>query len=219
MPSPTEFPEANFQVSRKQVLNAGGDFYDVIPVGEHLFDYVVADASGHDLAASFWTAALKTLLGEYATPASSPQAVLECINTALGRILPAGVFFTLIYARLNRQTGKLQLINAGHPPAILVQHGENDVQVMRQEGDVLGPFGNPVFELREVALRRGERFFLFSDGLIEAGGNRESGLACAQAACGAHRENSLAETVEAVVGKTLADYQPADDVLLMGVEV
>ena len=192
MPSPAEFPEAKFHVSRKQVLNAGGDFYDVIPVGDQLFDYVVADASGHDLAASFWTAALKTLLGQYATPASSPQAILGHINSALVRILPAGVFFTLIYARLNRRTGNLQLINAGHPPAILVQHDESDARVMHQEGDLLGAFGDPTFGLRELELKRGDRFFLFSDGLIETGGNRDRGLSCAQAACSARRQGSLA---------------------------
>lgn len=69
MPSPQELPEARFEIALRQVMEAGGDFYDVIPVGEGVVDYVVADASGHDLAASFWTAALKTLLNEYATAA------------------------------------------------------------------------------------------------------------------------------------------------------
>jgi hypothetical protein len=33
MPSPEDFPDALFRVSLNQVLRAGGDFYDVIPVG------------------------------------------------------------------------------------------------------------------------------------------------------------------------------------------
>jgi len=34
MPRPEDFPSACFQVSIRQVLAAGGDFYDVIPAGE-----------------------------------------------------------------------------------------------------------------------------------------------------------------------------------------
>ena len=59
MPRPKDFPEARFQVSLRQALAAGGDFYDVIPAGQDSVDYLVADASGHDLAASLWTASLK----------------------------------------------------------------------------------------------------------------------------------------------------------------
>ena len=60
MPSPQDHPRRpRFQVSICQVLKAGGDFYDVIAAGENVVDYLVADASGHDLAASLWTASLK----------------------------------------------------------------------------------------------------------------------------------------------------------------
>ena len=66
MPLPKDLPDARFQVKLTQVLNAGGDFYDVIPSGNQVFDYIVADAAGHDLSSSYWTAALKTLLSIYA---------------------------------------------------------------------------------------------------------------------------------------------------------
>ena len=102
MPRPEDIPEARFRVAFTQVLKAGGDFYDVIPVSGEVIDYVVADASGHDLGASFWTAALKTLLSEYCNAVNSPREVLHLVNSALLRILPQGVFFTMIYARLNR---------------------------------------------------------------------------------------------------------------------
>jgi len=92
MPHPEDIPEARFQVSFMQVLKAGGDFYDVIPVAENVIDYVVADASGHDLGASFWTAALKTLLSEYCNAVNSPREVLHLVNSALLRILPSASF-------------------------------------------------------------------------------------------------------------------------------
>ena len=138
MPAAADLPEARFQIALRQTLQAGGDFYDVIPVGPQMVDYVVADASGHDLAASFWTAALKTLLAEYAHLASSPMNVLRSINAALCRILPEGVYFTLTYARLNRRIHRLVLANAGHPPALVLPSHAEQAFLNDLESDVVG---------------------------------------------------------------------------------
>ena len=167
MPQPQDLPEARFQIALKQKLQAGGDFYDVIPSGEQSVDYLVADASGHDLGASYWTAALKALVAEHANPLNSPADILRALNRSLGRILPAGNFFTLIYARLNRRSRRLSLANAGHPPAIITTADGQEARIVRQEGDVVGAFPDAVFGVAEMTLRPGDRLFLFSDGVVE----------------------------------------------------
>jgi sigma-B regulation protein RsbU (phosphoserine phosphatase) len=219
MPQPGDFPEAHFYVSLNQVLKAGGDFYDVVPVGNQVMDYMVADASGHDLAASFWTAALKALMAEYATPVNSPRDVVCSMNSALLRILPEGVFFSIIYARLNRQNGRLSLINAGHPPAILVPCNGKDVVCVHQEGDVAGAFADVNFDAKELTVRPGDRFFLYSDGLIETGGTREEGIRRLAAACTAWRGAALENMVQSAVQDVTAGLCLQDDIVLMGVEV
>jgi sigma-B regulation protein RsbU (phosphoserine phosphatase) len=219
MPLPAELPEAQFQVSLRQVLQAGGDFYDVMPVGHQVVDYVVADASGHDLSTSFWTAALKTLLSEYATPAASPRGVLRSINSALCRILPQGIFFTLIYARLNRQIGKLTLVSAGHPAALLLRSRERRYEIVHQEADVLGAFADAVFSRCDIQVNPGDRFFLFSDGLLDVASSREQGLDRLAEACALHQSAPLTEAVPLVVRDLTTEAAVSDDLLLMGVEV
>jgi len=219
MPTPSDLPEAKFEVSRREIMQAGGDFYDVIPVGEGLTDYVVADASGHDLAASLWTAALKTVLNEYAAAAQRPIQVLRSINSALSRILPEGVFFTMIYARLNRQTGKLLLANAGHPPTLVLGSADAEPSFVAQEGDVIGVFEEATFGVTELPLSPKDRFFLCSDGLLELRGSREEGLAKLAEACTRLRSQPLAETVRQAVEGVVANAVPKDDIVLLGVEV
>lgn len=43
----------------------------------------------------------------------------------------------MIYARLNRQTGKLLLANAAHPSALLLRKDDGEAAFVTQEGDVL----------------------------------------------------------------------------------
>jgi sigma-B regulation protein RsbU (phosphoserine phosphatase) len=219
MPLPSELPEAQYHVSLRQMSEAGGDFYDVIPVANRVVDYVVADASGHDLSTSFWTAALKTLLSEYATPAQGPRDVLHSINHALCRILPEGIYFTLAYARLNRQTGRLLVVNAGHPPVVLLGRNSEQPSIMGLDGDVLGSFADVSFGTMELRVRRGDRFFMFSDGLIEAGGSRAEGLSRLSQACLARRGTGLEEMVQGLVPDVIGHRPALDDILLMGVEV
>ena len=218
MPHPEDIPEARFQVSFMQVLKAGGDFYDVIPVAENVIDYVVADASGHDLGASFWTAALKTLLSEYCNAVNSPREVLHLVNSALLRILPSGVFFTIIYARLNRATGQLCLVNAAHPPAILLPADGSDGVVVWEEGDVAGAFADAVFDCRELSVAPGDRLFLYSDGLIEPPAN-PGGVGALQQMLACGRESSLQEAVRRAVGKCCGCGGWEDDGLLLGGDV
>ena len=216
MPRPEDIPAGRFQVSFHQALKAGGDFYDVIPIAEDVFDYVVADASGHDLGASVWTAALKALLREYGSTINSPREAVHLLNSALLRILPPGIFFTLIYARLNRPTGKLQLVNAAHPPAILLRSLTGRPQAVHAISDVVGAFPDAVFDCQELQVDKGDRLFLYTDGLTEG---CQSGLAGLLKVVGCCRQVSLQEAVRGTLSGYTSSGCCEDDVLLMGVEI
>ena len=170
MPQPSSLPEARFSVSLQQVSQAGGDFYDVIPVGGRVVDYLVADASGHDLAASFWTASLKTLLNEYATPINPPRDVLCSINSAMCRILPSGVYFTVLCARLNRQTNRLTLVTLSDTAQVkpIGECGDLAVIVSSVHGREVGLLGAMPVDVVETkaAGRMGRPTGMGSDGTL-----------------------------------------------------
>lgn len=219
MPLPSDYPEAGFHVCMWQALQAGGDFYDVVPTGSQTIDYVVADASGHDLGVALWTASFKTLLSQYVSVLHTPQAICRMINDSLRPILPEMNYFTAIYARLNRTSGKLSLVNAGHPPAILASARTRQTVILEQEGDVIGIFPDPVFGLLEVPVQPGDRLFLYSDGLIEGVGSRDQGLVRMKEACRREADHPLEHAVGSIVSKLCSGPDPGDDIVLLGVEV
>lgn len=217
MPQPKDVPAACFQVCIRQVNHAGGDFYDVLQAGNNIIDYVVADASGHDLSASLWTASFKTVLSEYGSILYTPEDICRKINHSLSRLLPEGAYFSVIYARLNRSNRTLTLINAGHPSAILVSGMPQQSCVLHQEGDLVGIFSDTVFGKMEIAVQPGDRLFLYSDGLAEMDGSRQIGIEWLRKACQATVEMPLDDAVEAIVETICAGRSPEDDVILMGI--
>jgi sigma-B regulation protein RsbU (phosphoserine phosphatase) len=219
---PAEMSGYEFAVRYRPALREaeiGGDFYDVIPSGSKVTDYVLADASGHDLGSSLWTASFKTLLSVYASVLYSPQDGCRMINTTLRRILPEGTYFTAIYARLNRASGKLTLVNAGHPPAIHVSAKTRETEVLHQSGDVIGSFNDAVFGVLERNVQPGDRLFLYSDGLIELTGSRKHGIHLLREHCRTAARLPLQEAVAYIVEQMCSCASPEDDIVLMGTEI
>jgi len=226
MARPQEMAEARFHVALRQVNYAGGDFYDVLAAGADEFHYIVADASGHDLSASYWTLALKALWAEYSTSRwlqtlFAPMDSFSLINRALVRMLPEGVFFTACSVRLNRRAGTALLVTAGHPPALHVRRNSGDefVNVVEQSSDVLGAFPDATFGRIELEVEPGDRIFLFSDGLVEVGNSLSAGLRRLTELTSTLSEKPLSEAVDQMVELQLHGYDLKDDVLLMGIEI
>jgi sigma-B regulation protein RsbU (phosphoserine phosphatase) len=219
MARPENLPQARFSVFMKQILQAGGDFYDVMPLGEQLTDYILADASGHDLGASLWTAVLKALLSQSVSPIETPLGICRIVNKAVRKLLPPGSFFTLLYARLNRMMGTLTLVNAGHPAAILYSKNKQLPALLEQRGDVLGVFDDAMFGELIVPVAQGDRIFLYSDGLVEASGKRRAGLEQLMRFCRETSQHELNTAVHTIVTRMLDDDSPEDDIVLLGIDV
>ena len=72
------------------------------------------------MSAAFLTSAVKALLRQYAGPMFSPEDTMRGVDSVMGQMLGEEQYLTACYARLNRQTRRLTVVSAGHPPLILV---------------------------------------------------------------------------------------------------
>jgi len=220
---PEEMPEAKFAVHYRPLHAAGGDFYDVLPLGDGIDGFFSADISGHDLGAAFVTSALKVLLRQNFNSLYTPQEIMVLLNSVLLPVLNEGVLLSACCVRLNRRSERLTVVDAGHPPILLLD-SKGAASYIPAKGDLLGAFETPYFEGVEVKVAKGDRFFLYSDGLIENyhGKNvsRKEGSRHLEEALASRRDLPLPEMVEEAVQSICGSHEnPGDDILLLGVEV
>lgn len=171
LPLPQSHPDAKFGVYYKALHEAGGDFYDILNISDQIKGYFVADFSGHDIKTSYMTASVKALLAQNFTPVYSPAESMKMINDVLVEILPQGKYLTSCYVQLNRETLKLTVINAGHPPVVYAPLNGSP-SLLSSDGDVLGIFKDAQFGITRIDVSRGDRFFIYSDGLVESAENK-----------------------------------------------
>ena len=222
--NPEELPEARFAIHYTPVHEAGGDFYDVFPLGKEMFGYFVSDISGHDLGASFATSALKALIRQNSSRLYEVEETLRIVNTILLSLFSEGQHLTAVYVTLDRKEMMLRVVSAAHPPVLYLPREGEPQWLEESSGDVMGAFAEATFTRQECPVQEGDRFFLFTDGLIEVfagrGQTRSAGLELLRQAGMAGKEQPLAAATEAMVRLMLQDgHQPEDDILLLGVDV
>jgi sigma-B regulation protein RsbU (phosphoserine phosphatase) len=219
---PEQLPAANFAVHFQSFMEVGGDFYEVIEVSKDIFSFFVADVSGHNIKTSYITTALKALLAQNCNPIYTTTETMQIMNDVLINILSDEEYLSATYVRLNRSTLQVEVINAGHPPPLLVR-ADGTAEFLETGGDLLGIFSPVQFDLRKEIVSRGDRVFLFTDGLLErlnSGGVWTAELPRLLQMSQGLAEYSLEENIRNLTAKMLGEeIVPDDDVLLLGFEV
>jgi sigma-B regulation protein RsbU (phosphoserine phosphatase) len=224
IPQPERMPEAKFHLYYKPLQEAGGDFCYVSTVGRCLHDYIVGDVCGHHVGTAMTTAALQALLRQNCSALYSPLEILNTVNRVARSMFADGQYATAVYARVNRQTRRLSLASAGHPPAVL-QKSDGAITALWQEGDVVGAFDSPEFGCLETAVSPGDRVFLLSDAMIEGldpasgGTDRQKGVERLMDECRRCASMEPGAALAGLVEYFLKSGAPSDDITLMAIEI
>lgn len=221
LPSPQDNPDACFSVYYKALEEAGGDFYDILNITEKITGYFVADFSGHDIKTSYLTASVKALLAQNCTPVYSPAESMKMINDVLVEILPEGKYLTACYMHINRTTKKLTIINAGHPPVVCLPV-DGEPFLIKTHGDILGMFKDAQFGKKTLKVKEGDRFLVYSDGLVESAENKVTWASGADSLLPLYKEVSSVpynDIPDTLVKKLFGDIVPEDDLVVLCTKV
>ncbi len=164
IPAMEEVEVAGLQIPCKEI---GGDYYDVIAVGDRKVAVLVADVSGKGISGALVMSNFQSLVHSLAPKLVSPSKLFAELNQAVGKIVTAGRFVTFFYGVLDRDDKTFIYANAGHTYPILCR-ADQSASELTEGGLFLGPFGQATWDDNRIQLASGDLIFIYTDGISEA---------------------------------------------------
>src|SRR5262249_16892293 len=163
---PEGYPDCEgfeFFAHYRAAYDVGGDYYDFIELPNERIALVVADAAGKGVSAALMMAKLSGEL-KYHLSCESPGTALSRMNDSLC----AGArsrFVTLLAAILDRGSGTLTLVNAGHPaPLRRRPNGTVEAVAEATRGPALGLMPRRQYAEAVVGIEPGDLWLAYTDG-------------------------------------------------------
>lgn len=160
--------------------HVGGDLVGCFQISARRIVIYSVDVSGHGIASAMMTARLSGLLSGGSEEqnmaltsgrsgkreAWPPEMVASRLNKLMIEELKVEQYFTMAYAEIDLDSGKVWLVQAGHPhPLIIRTSGERDR--LGNGGLPIGLIAGADYERVEATLLPGDRLVLLSDGITE----------------------------------------------------
>lgn len=209
-------PDADLAGRCLPALETGGDFYDVLPLGQQRFGFSIGDVSGKSLPAAMLMAVARSIVRSEALDHATPERVVRETNGLVVQDVPPNTFISLCYAVYDAATRRLELANAGHIPP-LVRGANGRVEWLPVVSNFpLGIVPDVQYAAAGAQLERGDSVLFFTDGLVEAfSPQREmfgfERLTDLFAACGGRPAAEVVATLLAAVQEWQGDDRRHDD--------
>jgi serine phosphatase RsbU (regulator of sigma subunit) len=207
-----------------QETTAGGDFYDLFPIGSGKSCFVVGDVCGTGPEAAAVTGLARHTIRALVLAGFPISDVLERLNTAIIDEGERSRFLTLVCGVLqpDGDAMRVEMVSAGHPLPMIVRQSGQVEQVGRPQS-LLGVVDDVRYFEEQYRLARGELFVAVTDGVLERRVGPmmigEEGLATELAGLGTSLSaQAVAERVRRLVVE-FAPEAPRDDMAVLVLRV
>ncbi|GII78305.1 hypothetical protein Sru01_32870 [Sphaerisporangium rufum] len=143
-------------------VEVGGDFYEVMRLGDRLL-VGIGDVQGHSLHAATIMAELRHALRALAVEERDLGRLMGRLNDVLRHYHP-GMTATVCLLLMDTATGEIEMANAGHIPPVIVGDGE---AVYLDWGNLLIGAAPERYRVDRLRIPPEGALLMFTDGLIE----------------------------------------------------
>ena len=175
LPSSPSYDVAAFS---RPALDIGADWYDMVDVGDYAI-LLVADVCDKGVPSALYMSVFRSLIRskllehrvDLGAPAGATDAILAAIeqtNNYMASNQNASMMFATVFmAAVNKVTGAVDYLCAGHESPVLMRAGE--VQMLdRVSGPAIGLFDGASYVSSSLQLQQGDTLVIYSDGLVDA---------------------------------------------------
>ncbi|MEU7995122.1 SpoIIE family protein phosphatase [Micromonospora sp. NPDC049060] len=186
----------------------GGDWYDVVALGDDELVLAIGDVVGKGVRAAAAMGQLRNALRAYVLEGFGPGDSLTRLNRLVGTN-EGRSFATVFCLWFSPRTSRMRYASAGHPSPLLIRGDDVAFLHDRALGPPVGAIPDTAYRTVEGELAAGSRLLLYTDGLIE---DRQLGIDAALATLrqdaatpGEHVTDLIDAVVERVAGRPLRD--------------
>ena len=152
----------------------GGDFYNMFSMGPTSWALLLGDASGKGVAAGLVGSAVQARVHTAARLAGlDPASLMAAVDRDVYATTDGARYATAIYAVFDADTKQLRLVNAGHPPLLVLEPDGRTFLRMDATGPALGLITAGIFNSSAVNLQAGSLLVAYTDGVTEARDGRD----------------------------------------------
>ncbi len=220
-----------------------GDTLNILPLEEGATAFFVLDVSGHGVPAALLCVALSRSLSAgretssvlwTADPGSDEPRAATPMEVAgeLVRRFPydeeTHQYFTMAYGTFDERRAVFTFVSAGHTPVIHLRRRNGQCAIFGSTGPPIALIPEallqPKFTEKEISLEPGDRLYLLSDGIPEAGGpdDEELGIERTGEILRSALDRSLDESLDILLDRLrewTGEAGPDDDVSILCLEV
>lgn len=194
-------------------VKVGGDWYDVVRVGDGRVVLAIGDVVGHGVRAAAAMGKLRHTLQFLALQGLTPAAMLGQLN---GYVCVAdGDMATLLVVVFIPATGSLRFSSAGHPPPLVREPDGSLTFLPGGRGMPLGASADAQYVDDHVVLAPDSVLVMYTDGLVE---RRRESLDAGFLRLGeavSHAPPELDRFADHLLDSLLEERGPSDDVALL----
>ena len=223
-------PSYDVAAFSRPALDIGADWYDMVDIGDYAV-LLVADVCDKGVPSALYMSVFRSLIrskllehkSDLEAPASAPEAIRAAIeqtnNYMAANQNSSMMFATVFLAAVNKVTGAVDYICAGHESPVLMRGGE--VQMLDHvSGPAIGLFEGARYVSSSLQLERGDTLVIYSDGLVDARDPANEGwgherLLALLASIKPESSDKLLNTVVCVVDDYMAGSDQFDDLTVM----
>ncbi|WP_327000029.1 SpoIIE family protein phosphatase [Dactylosporangium sp. NBC_01737] len=194
--------------------DVGGDWYDIIDLGDGVVGVVIGDVAGHSATAAATMGQVRNALRAYAAEQHNPASVVHHVNQLLLDMHPDTIA-TCCYLQLHLAEGTATAVTAGHPPPMLrIEDGAHPLRL--RPGPPLGVTPDAVYLDTTLLIPPAATLLLYTDGLVEDRRHPiDQGLRELRAALHGAQTGDPGETLDHILGSDVGPRPRTDDVAVL----
>ncbi len=159
----------NINAVYKPARFVGGDYYDVIPISDKQYGFIIVDVAGKGSGAAIIMSMITSIVHSEAYKTIDSSKLMISLNNKLIKRLPVGSFATGIYLIYDIEKEIIQYTNAGHSNMLLYHQASHKVFELSKAGDLpLGITENTQYTRAAFHFEKGDVILLQTDGVYEA---------------------------------------------------